>query len=371
MIFTFGTPLSYGILTAPFSDAFAVSPLVLSVVFGVMLFTFFFGSAFVGVFGVRFSAQRVLLACAIATAAVAPSLYLTNSIVGLGIVFAVYGLALGTFFVLVASVVPRWFDVRRGAATGLIFVGNGLGLFLLPPIWQYVLGEYGVRQGFLAVVGVNAAVFLLAALVCRRPRWVEQTTATTSDLIDWLSRLGRTRQFQLLFVGIALAFGWYQLFAAYAVEMFAGRGLSAASASTAFGLVGGVSIISRVGSGYLSDSVGVRRTFLVSLACTSVGLALLLVPIRPVLFLAIVVLGLGLGATATLYIPLLMGIYASDMDSAVIGVFNVGVGIASLVMPPLGTAAVTYFGGYTVPVVLTISMSLLGLVTAALATRES
>jgi len=371
MIFTFGTPLSYGVLTGPFSDAFGVSPLLLSIAFGVMLSTFFFGSAFVGVFGVRFSARRVLLACATITIGVAPSLYLTDSIVGLGVVLGLYGLALGTFYVLVASVVPRWFDARRGAATGLIFVGNGLGLFLLPPVWQYVLTEFGVRRGFLAVAGVNAVVFLLAALVCRRPRWVEQSTATTSKLLDWLSGLGRTRQFQLLFVGIALAFAWYQLFAAYAVDMFAARGLTAAGASTAFGAVGGVSIVSRIGGGYLGDTAGVRRTFLASLACTSIGLALLLVPLRPILYLGIVILGLGLGATATLYIPLLMGIYASDMDSAVIGVFNVGVGIASLVLPPLGTWVVAYFGGYTVPVALTVSMTLLAILSVAMATRSA
>mgnify|MGYP003852548237 CR=1 FL=1 len=368
MVFTFGTVFSYGIFRDPFSATFGASPLALSVAFSIMLFTFFVGSGVVGIFGVRFPARAVLLTCGLLTALAAPSLYLVDSVWTLTIVLSAYGLALGTYFVLVASIVPRWFERRRGAATGLIFVGNGLGLFLLPPIWQTALAEVGVRRGFLFVVGANAVAFLLAGLVCRRPGWVEQTSATTGDLLDWLSRLGRTPQFQLLFVGIALTFGWYQLFAAYAVDLFSARGMAPGAASAAFGAVGGVSIASRIGSGYVSDRVGVRRSFLASLGVTSSGLLLVLVPARPVLFVGIFLVGIGLGATATLYVPLLMGIYASEMDSAVVGVFNVGIGVAALVMPPLGTASAAFFEGYAISVGVTVTMSVLAIATVARAT---
>lgn len=54
MVFTFGTPLSYGIFRDPFSDAFTISPVSLSGVFAVMLFTFFIGSGLIGVFGALF-----------------------------------------------------------------------------------------------------------------------------------------------------------------------------------------------------------------------------------------------------------------------------------------------------------------------------
>jgi MFS family permease len=370
MIFTFGTPLSYGIFRGPFGEAFGISPVALSAVFAVMLSTFFIGSGLVGIFGVRFPARGVLVVCAVATGAIAPTLYLVDSLVGLALVFAVLGLALGTVFVLVASVVPRWFEARRGAATGLIFAGNGLGLFVLPPIWQLAISEWGVRRGFLAVMSVTAGAFLLAAAVCRRPRWVEQATATTEELLAWLTRLGRTRSFQLVFVGIAFSFAWYQLLAAYAVDLFVARGLSTAGASTAFGLIGGVSIVSRIGGGYLGDLMGSRRAYLASLGCTAVGVALLFVPASAALFGAVVLIGLGLGGTATLYIPLIMGLYPTEMDSAVVGVFNVAGGIAALAMPPLGTASVTYTDGFTLPIALTLAVIAIGLWTTAGGTRE-
>jgi MFS family permease len=370
MVFTFGTPLSYGIFREPFSAAFGIAPVALSTVFSVMLFTFFIGSGVVGVLSVRLPARRVLLIAAGATALIAPALYVVDGYLGLLVVFAVLGLALGTQFVVVASVVPRWFEKRRGAATGLIFVGNGLGLFILPPIWQRAIAEFGVRQGFLAILGATAVAFLAAGVLCRRPPWVEPSAATTDEVLGWVAGIARTRQFQYLFVGIGLAFAWYQLLAAFAVDLFASRGLSEAAASTAFGLIGGVSIVSRIGGGYLGDQLGSRRAFLLSLACATAGLALLVAPAPVLLIGSVGLVGLGLGGCATLYIPVLLTVYPPEKDTAIIGVFNVAAGVGSLVMPPLGTASIAYTDGYTVAILLTVGLTLVAFALIVAGTRD-
>jgi MFS family permease len=370
MVFTFGTPLSYGIFREPFSAAFGIAPVALSTVFSVMLFTFFIGSGVVGVLSVRLPARRVLLIAAGATALIAPSLYLVDGYLGLLVVFAVLGLALGTQFVVVASVVPRWFEKRRGAATGLIFVGNGLGLFILPPIWQRAIAEFGVRQGFLAILGATAVAFLAAGVLCRRPPWVEPSAATTDEVLGWVAGIARTRQFQYLFVGIGLAFAWYQLLAAFAVDLFAARGLSETAASTAFGLIGGVSIVSRIGGGYLGDQLGSRRAFLLSLGCATAGLALLVAPAPALLIGSVGLVGLGLGGCATLYIPVLLTVYPPEKDTAIIGVFNVAAGVGSLVMPPLGTASIAYTDGYTVAILLTVGLTLVAFALIVAGTRD-
>ena len=373
MVFTFGTPLSYGIFRQPFSEAFGIEPVALSAVFSVMLFTFFIGSGLVGVLAVRLPARAVVLLCGVATGLLAPSLYVVNSYAGLLVVFAVLGLALGTVFVLVASIVPRWFNERRGAATGLIFVGNGLGLFILPSVWQTAFDTVGVERGFLLILLATTVTFLAAGLTCRRPPWATNASATTAELADWVRTLAQTRQFQLLFVGMGLAFAWYQLLAAYAVDLFTARGLTAAAASTAFGLIGGVSIISRIGGGYLGDLIGSRRAFLGSLGCATAGIGLLVVPQLSLLALGIFLIGLGLGGCATLYIPVLMEVYPPEKDTAIIGVFNVAGGVGSLAMPPLGTASIAYTEGYTMAIVLTFVVTLIafGLVVAGTARGDT
>lgn len=369
MIFTFGTPLSYGVLRDPLSETFGISPVALSTVFSVMLFTFFIGSGTIGVFSARLPARGVLLACTAATALIAPTLFFVESYAGLLAVFAVLGLALGTVFVLLASIVPRWFDERRGAATGLIFVGNGLGLFVLPPVWEYAIATVGIRHGFLTIMSVSAVTFLLAGIVCRRPQWADQSSATAGELVEWVAGLARTRRFQLLFVGIGLAFAWYQLLAAYAIDLFAARGLAGATASAAFGAIGGVSIVSRIGGGYVADVVGARRAFLASLGCSAAGIAVLLAPSLPVMAVGVILVGLGLGGCATIYIPLLMGVYDPEMDTAIIGVFNVAGGVGALAMPPLGTTSVSYTNGYVAAILLTLAATLVAFVAIAVGTR--
>ncbi len=362
LIFTLGTVISYGIFRDPFSEAFDVSSFALSGAFGLMLFAFFIGSGLVGVFGVRFPTRGIFFVCAVMTGVLSPSLYVTTSIVGLTIVFTVLGLTLGTAFVLVASVVPRWFEEYRGAATGLIFAGNGLGLLVLPPVWQFTLASVGVRRGFLYIISVTTVVLFLTGIVCRRPQWAEQSDATGRELLEWVTRLGKTRQFQLLFIGIACSFAWYLLLAAFAVNLFMYRGMTEGNASIAFGLIGGVSLISRLGVGYLSDLTGVGRAYLLSYICAVVGMGMLFFSLSYTMAVAIFFLGLGLGGLATLYVPLLMNIYSPDKDTAVIGLFNIAPGLGALAMPPLGNALIIYTEGFTLAILLAFVTTVTGVV---------
>jgi len=369
MVFTFGTAFSYGVFLQPFSDAFSIPPVTLSTVFSVMLFAFFIGAGVVGVVGARIPARAIAGGCGAVTGAAAPSLYVVESYVGLGAVFAFVGLALGTMYVVLASVVPQWFRTHRGTATGVIFAGNGLGLFVLPPAWQFAIERFGVRAAFLLLMALTTVVFLFAGLVCRRPRGAGIPASTAGSLLGWLKRLGRTHAFYGLFVGIGFSFGWYILLAAYAIDLFTARGLTGTEASTAFGLVGGISILSRLGSGYIADAVGFRRTFLGSLALAAVGLGLLLAPTRPALALGICLTGLGLGGTATVYTPMLLRRFGEDNDTAVIGIFNVGIGIVALAMPPVGTAVIAATGTYRSGVLLSLGLSVVAVVTVAVSSR--
>lgn len=360
MVFTFGTPFAYGVFREPISVTFRFSTVEISTLFSLMLFTFFIGSGIVGIVTNRVAPRKLLLATAGAAALIAPSLYVVDSYLGLALVFAVLGLALGTAFVVIASVVPRWFDERTGVAIGLIFVGNGIGMTALPVAWQLAFDRLGVAYGFFVIMSVTAAAFALAGLVCRRPAWATRT-ADTMVSWRWVTHVARTRTFQLLFFGMGLAFAWYQLVAAYAIDLFTARGLSATGASIAYGLIGGVSILSRIGSGFAADRVGSRWAFLVSLGCSAVGVLLLLVPHVSALTGAIVLMGIGLGGAATLYIPLLMMVYPPENDMAIVGLANIAAGIAALATPMLGTAAVAYLDGYTGAILLTAAILLGGI----------
>lgn len=369
MTFTFGTPYSYGVFLGPLSSLFDVPRVTLSAVFSAELFLFYAGAGLVGIYTSRFPSRAVLLASAALTAALAPALFVVDSLVGLVVVFGLLGVALGTVFVVLASVVPLWFDVRRGIAAGVLFAGAGVSLQVIPPAWQLAFDRVGVRTGFLLICLASAAAFLLSAVVGRRPPWTDRSVETLTDLRGWLGDLLGSRQFAILFVGFGLAFAWYYVLAAFAIDLFASRGFSRTGASVAFGLVGGVSVLSRLGGGAVADRLGHRRTLLVSLGFALVGSVLLALPGRLALWLAIGAYGIGLGGTAALYIPVLLSVYSPEMDTAIVGVFNVAFGLFALLAPPVGTYLVEATGSFVPAIGLAALTALVAMTGIWLGTR--
>ncbi len=245
----------------------------------------------------------------------------------------------------------------------MIFAGNGLGLFVMPPTWQLLIERIAVRPAFLIVMMVTAGAFLLAGVVCRHPPWIDTTELAVSDLRGWIKRTLVEYRTILLLVGVALTFAWFQLLAAYAIELYTAFGLGPTQAALAFGSIGGISIVARLGAGYVADRVGHRRTFLTALFCSLVGLSLLLAPSVPTVIGSVLLTGIGLGATATLYVPLMLQSFNPERSIPVVGLSNVSIGVVALSAPPLGIGLVTLTGSFAYPVVLTMVTTVAAMVT--------
>lgn len=362
LVFTLGTSFSYGIFVGPLGDQYALSEAAVSVIFSIHLFSAYTVAGVVGIVATRYPPNHVLLGIGGVTGLVAPSLYFVESFPGLVLIFMILGTALGSAVVVLVSVIPQWFDDARGLATGFLFVGIGLSLLVMPPAWNVALSAIGVRDGFLVIVGLTACSFLAAGLVSTLPPWVPESTVPFRAVRTWLEQLTRTRQFYYLFVGFGLAFTWFFLLAGYGVELFESRGLDSASASLAFGLIGGISIFSRLGSGAIADTIGYGRTMIVSLLFASVGCLVLLLPGIGSIYVGIVLFGVSLGGVTTLYIPILLQIYDPDKSTAVVGIFTGGLGFPALLAPPIATTLVSATTSFVPIIGLTLSTVLAAVV---------
>lgn len=360
-VFTFGTPYSFGIFMRYFGNAYPYSDVLLSTVFSLQFFMFFAGGGIVGVLISNVSARTVLFASGAVLAALAPSLFVVESIYALVLIFVTMGIVLGTVYVILASTIPKWFDIHRGTGTGLLFAGNGLSLFILPPAWHRTFGALGVRQGFFAFLLVTAIPIFVAGFVCRDPPWVEKETTTGSALYEWFIEMWRSSSFRYQFVGLALSLGWYSLLSVYTLGLFESRGISASRASLAFGLIGGISIFSRLASGVVADRIGNYTSFLLSLLCVCVATLLLFVSSILTSLVAVVFFGIGLGGAATLYIPVLIDVYGSEKSTAVIGIFTTSFGVTSLILPPAGTAILSHTESYGPVIAFTLVTVLAGI----------
>lgn len=359
LVVTWGTLFSFGVLLDPLAEEFDASRVAISTVFSAETFAVYIVAGSMGILLTRLRIRRVIVLVAVWVALLSGGLHVVSSYLGLLMVFAGIGLAMGLVYIIVVSVTPRWFDEHRGIATGIFFAGNGLGMQVMPPVWARLIDGYGVRNAFTIVLLSAAAIYVAAAVVIRRPRIDDDGSERgLDDLLDWLKRLLREPAFPPLFLAMALLYAWYFLISTHAINMFAAWGIERGFATVLFGVIGGSSILARVASGYAGQRLGFRRMIAVSLLLIAVGCFVFIAQTTLAIYAGILLLGIGLGTTSALYVPVLLDIFDPANDTAIVGIFNVAFGAAALVVPPVSTLVVEATGDYR------LVLGLTGVVTA-------
>ena len=355
-----GAVFTFTVYAEALATTFGLSPIRVSAVFSVGTAAFFVAGGVVGIVASRVPLRRVVAGSAAGVAAAAVGLQFAESFYGLLVAFSVFGVASGTAFVVVISLVPQWFDVYEGRAMGLTITGNGLGVQVMPLVWLWLLERTDFRGAFLVVGGGGTVVLMAAAATFRRPSG-SGGGVTASVGWTWVRTLVGDVRFVAAWVGLVLAWSWYLVLSAGMVDVLVSAGIVRSVAATAFGLIGGVSIASRVASGGLADWIGPRRTITAGVGLAAVGVLVLAVTTtRPTMYAAIVASGAGLGAIAALYAPIVIRAFDPENATAVAGVFTFCSAVAGF-LAPLGVNALAQaVGGFTVPFVVLGVLTFLG-----------
>ncbi|WP_342765962.1 MFS transporter [Haladaptatus sp. T7] len=353
-----GTIFTFTVYVGQLTTAFGLSGLQASSVFSITTAVFMTAGGLFGVIAVRFPLRPVVAAAGVGLAVVAAVFQVVNSYTGIVVAFALLGMAGGTAFVIVVSLVPQWFDAYQGRAMGLTMTGNGLGVLLFPFVWLWLFDRVTLRTAFTVVVGVAALVVLASSFVYRRPPSQAQSP-TTVGLTRLRLRLAN-ESFSATVVGYGVLWGWYYVLSSQLVDILTGNGISVDIASTAFGIVGGVSILARVGSGFIGDRVGLRTVFATAVAIAAACVvALPVVQSRLFLYVVLVGFGIGNGTLAALWTPIVLSRFGTENATATVGLLNLAVAGAAFLSPLFVSALRALTGGYTIPLVV------LGVVTAA------
>jgi len=306
----------------------------------------------------RFGPRRVILPGIVLLSA---GLCLSSHIQSLAQFYVFYGLivALGVTFVSIvaySAILARWFERRRGTASGIAASGMGLVTFVLVPLTQYVIDVSGWRTAFL-VLGV--LVFLLlfpasAVFLCHKPqdmnllpdgaapvsgqekglRIIDEGWAKT----DWtLARASREGRFWAL-----LAFSFLVIIPVYMLVIHAARflvdcGFSRMTAAMMIALVGVVSSGFRIFWGSLSDHVGREKTFTLGAWCLAAAALCLFMlsdarfPLPAYLF--VLLFGAGWGATAPTFMSVSADLFQGRSFGLIYGVTEAVIGLGSAIGP--------------------------------------
>ena len=196
--------------------------------------------------------------------------------------------------------ISTWFRKRLGIALATVMVGAGLGAMILPLFSQFIISGFGWRAAYASLGGL--ALFLGLPLtwcyVRERTQVSCESVPVVAHGLSWQQGL-RTFAFWIivavLFVGSISTNGAIT----HLVALLTDRQISAKDAALCASLLGGSSLIGRVGVGWLLDRYfGSRVAFFVSLLAASGLLLLASANSLSIGCLAAVFIGIGVGGEA-------------------------------------------------------------------------
>ncbi|MDD4876108.1 MAG: MFS transporter [Dehalococcoidales bacterium] len=179
----------------------------------------------------------------------------------------IVGFGVSSVDVSLLSTTARWFVKKRGIMSGLVKVGTGTGMLVMPILANWLISKYGWRQSYIVIAIIILIIVVAAAQLLRRdPSKTHQlsevkelkTADTTNSAIKGLSLQEsiHTRPFWII-----CAIYFLLLFSAqtvmihinpYAIDL----GFSEANAANILSIIGGASIFGRLAMGITGDRIG-------------------------------------------------------------------------------------------------------------------
>ena len=182
--------------------------------------------------------------------------------VSLGVLSGLLGTS--ALFAPIAADISHWFTRRRGLAVAIVITGTYFAGALWPPIVQASLDARGWRETFVLIAILMAVVMLpLVALLYRKPASLieAQAARTAPGAGRPLGVAPGTLQCLICAAGL----GCCVAMAAPQVHIVAhvtDLGYAAQHGAAMLSLMLGTGIVSRIGSGFISDRIGGLRTLL-------------------------------------------------------------------------------------------------------------
>ena len=262
MLVTVGGAAMYAVIVAlkPASIEFDVSRGVASVPYMLFMLTGGVGGVFMGRLADRFGVLLpVLIGCVGLPAGMAGAAFAEEFwqfCAALGVLSGLLGTS--ALFAPVAADISHWFTRRRGLAVAIVITGTYFAGALWPPIVQASLDARGWRETFLIIAIVMACVMLpLTAALYRKPVVLSaaQAARTATGVGKPLGFAPGTLQSLICVAGLGccVAMAMPQV---HIVAHISDLGYAAQRGAEMLSLMLGTGIVSRIGSGFISDRIG-------------------------------------------------------------------------------------------------------------------
>ena len=231
------------------------------------------------------------------------------------------------------AILSREFSQYRGTALGLAWMGGGLGIMLLVPLAQIMIGNWGWSLAYVGFAVVAALLVIPPVLLLFTPGSKMSGAPAppqTENPTDWtVNQALRSSTFWLLFGSRILASVGNQIVLTHQIAHAVDVGYPKLFAASIFGLMGVVSIFGRLLFGYLTDVMKNETVFAWVQATSLIGIAALLVlhddSSPGLLYTYALFYGLGQGSRALVLSAISADLFLGKSFGAIYGYFTLSV----------------------------------------------
>ena len=229
------------------------------------------------------------------------------------------GLGQGVFFGPLAAAVSHWFDRHSALAIAIAASGQSVGGLIVPPLMRVSAAQDGWREALFAYGAFSTIVLLIGSLAFIRdpPFRGKADRANTSELqsssLDGTATNFASREF--LYLRISMGFTNVSMFMVLGHVTAFGEeiGLSPVDAAGLLSILLGVTLFSRLSSGYLADRWGKYPVLVAVSILHTVGVARFsAAQTYQMIVLGVVLIGLGFGGYLPGYAVLVRGMFPRE-----------------------------------------------------------
>lgn len=355
--------VSFGVFFDPILTEFDQTRANTSFIFSIQTLTLYVSAAVFGGFVDRYGTRPLLFT---GMGLFGLGLFLTSQAQSVTELYAFYGIVtgigMGILYVIAYTTVPRWFGRRRGTATAIATMGNGIGVLVFPTIASFLIFQFGWQPVyFLTMVVFTVVLGIVGFLIADNPKsfganlseefpngYVEETLEET-----WQAQFREVASdiwsvpFALIYVGFGLI--WVSVFINYVhlVTYVTDLDMSRYLGVLVLSLMGGTSIPGRFIIGYVADRFGRVSWYIVTGSLMGVLMISLPLLTTPLLLLSFAMCyGFMYGGNGALITPVIADFYGTSNINARYGVMAMSFGVAGFVGPYLAGVSYDILGSY-------------------------
>jgi len=355
----FGMYVTYGVFFNSFLTEFAWSRALISGAFSVCFFVFGLLGILAGRLNDRVGPRIIMTVCGIFLGL---GYALMSQVQSVWHLYLFYGLVVAIGFsgmdVATLSTIARWFVKKRGMMSGVIKVGAGVGILLIPLASSWLISSCGWRTAYVIVAGVVLVSVVLASQFLKRdpsqigllPDGDENSGISRVDSEEGgfsFQNAMHSGQLWTLCV-MYLFFGFCsQVVMVHAVPHAIDLGASVTGAAGILSVVGGVSIAGRFVMGSASDRIGNKLAHIICFAFMAVAfLCLAVIEESWTLYLFAALYGFAHGGLWAMISPIVAELFGMGSHGAIFGIVYFSCTVGGTIGPVLAGYIFDVVGSY-------------------------